>query len=134
MPAHDCLAAQRAVYETFGVWFRPDAYPRTGETLDAAAQREAATVRTCAGLFDGSPLGKLEVYGTDAARFLDLMYVGTLSTLKVGQARYGVLLNENGTLVDDGIVARLSEQRFWVNTSTAGFERSEERRVGKECR
>src|SRR2546429_7402050 len=52
------------------------------------------------------------------------MYVGPLSTLKVGQARYGVLLNENGPLVDDGIVARLSEQRFWVNTSTAGFERT----------
>src|SRR2546421_2689685 len=52
------------------------------------------------------------------------MYVGTLSTLRVGQARYGVLLNENGTLVDDGIVARLSEQRFWVNTSTAGFDRT----------
>src|SRR2546430_137893 len=49
------------------------------ETLDAAAQREAATVRKCAGLFDGSPLGKLEVYGPDAARFLDLMYVGTRS-------------------------------------------------------
>ncbi|TLZ24740.1 MAG: sarcosine oxidase subunit alpha family protein, partial [Gammaproteobacteria bacterium] len=124
LPAHDWHAAQGALFETFGDWCRPAAYPRTGETLDAAAQREAATVRKCAGLFDGSPLGKLEVYGPDAARFLDLMYVGTLSTLRIGQARYGVLLNENGTLVDDGIVARLSEQRFWVNTSTAGFERT----------
>jgi len=124
LPAHDWHAAQGALFETFGDWCRPAAYPRTGETLDAAAQREAATVRKCAGLFDGSPLGKLEVYGPDAARFLDLMYVGTLSTLRIGQARYGVLLNENGTLVDDGIVARLSEQRFWVNTSTAGFDRT----------
>jgi len=64
------------------------------------------------------------VFGPDAARFLDLMYVGTMSTLRIGQARYGVLLNENGTLVDDGIVARLSEQRYWVNTTTAGFDRT----------
>jgi sarcosine oxidase subunit alpha len=73
---------------------------------------------------DSSPLGKLEVFGPDAARFLDLMYVGTMSTLKIGQARYGVLLNENGILVDDGIVARLADQHFWVNTTSAGVERT----------
>ena len=81
-------------------------------------------VRERAGLYDGSPLGKLEIYGPDAAQFLDLMYVGTMSTLAIGQARYGVLLNEHGTIVDDGIVARLGEQHFWVNTSTAGAERT----------
>src|SRR5260370_8094584 len=52
------------------------------------------------------------------------MYVGRMATLRIGQARYGLLLNENGTLVDDGIVGRLSEQRFWVNTTTAGFDRT----------
>src|SRR6202035_5204396 len=109
---------------TFGDWCRPAAYPRPGETLEAAAQREARTVRKCAGLLDGSPLGKLELFGPDAARFLDLMYVGTLSTLAIGQARYGLLLNENGVLVDDGIVARLGEQHFWVNTNSAGAERT----------
>ena len=124
LPAHDWHAAHGALFETFGDWCRPAAYPRPGETLDAAAQREARTVRKCAGLLDGSPLGKLEVFGPDAARFLDLMYVGTMSTLRIGQARYGLLLNENGTLVDDGIVARLSAQRYWVNTTTAGFDRT----------
>jgi sarcosine oxidase subunit alpha len=124
LPAHDWHAAHGALFETFGDWCRPAAYPRPGETLDAAAQREAGTARKCAGLLDGSPLGKLEVFGPDAARFLDLMYVGVMSTLRVGQARYGLLLNENGTLVDDGIVARLSEQRYWVNTTTAGFDRT----------
>jgi len=124
LPAHDWHAAHGALFETFGDWCRPAAYPRPGETLEAAAQREARTVRRCAGLLDGSPLGKLEVFGPDAARFLDLMYVGTMSTLPIGQARYGLLLNENGTLVDDGIVARLSAQRYWVNTTTAGFDRT----------
>ena len=124
LPAHAWHAERGALFETYGDWRRPAAYPQPGESIDAAALREAAVVRERAGLFDGSPLGKLELYGPDAARFLDLMYVGTMSTLAVGQARYGVLLNEHGTLVDDGIVARLGEQHFWVNTSTAGAERT----------
>jgi sarcosine oxidase subunit alpha len=75
-------------------------------------------------MLDGSPLGKLEIYGPDAAQFLDLMYVGTMSNLTAGQARYGILLNENGIVVDDGIVARLGPQQFWVNTTSAGVERT----------
>jgi sarcosine oxidase subunit alpha len=124
LPARDWHAEHGALFETYGDWRRPAAYPQAGESVEAAALREASIVRTRAGLFDGSPLGKLEVYGPDAARFLDLMYVGTMSTLAIGQARYGVLLNEHGTLVDDGIVARLGEQHYWVNTSTAGAERT----------
>ena len=124
LPAQVWHGERGALFETYGDWRRPAAYPQPGESIDAAALREAAAVRERAGLFDGSPLGKLEIHGPDAAQFLDLMYVGTMSTLAVGQARYGVLLNEHGTLVDDGIVARLGEQHFWVNTSTAGAERT----------
>jgi sarcosine oxidase subunit alpha len=124
VPAHGWHAAHGALFETFGDWRRPVAYPQPGESLEQAAQREARAVRQRAGLFDGSPLGKLEVFGPDAARFLDLMYLGTMSDLAVGQARYGLLLNENGTLVDDGIVARLGPSHYWVNTTTAGAERT----------
>ncbi len=115
---------QGALFEQFGHWYRPAAYPLPGETLESAAQREAGTVRKSAGLLDGSPLGKLELFGPDAAQFLDLMYVGTMSTLGIGQARYAVLLNENGIVMDDGIVARLGEQHYWVNTTSAGVERT----------
>jgi sarcosine oxidase subunit alpha len=124
LPAHDWHDAHGAHFETFGDWSRPVSYARAGESLEQAAQREAHSVRTHAGLFDGSPLGKLEIHGPDAARFLDHMYVGVMSTLAVGQARYGLLLNENGILVDDGIVARLGPERFWVNTTSAGIERT----------
>jgi len=124
LPAAAWHEAHGALFEQFGNWVRPAAYPRTGETLEAAAQREAGAVRRGAGLFDGSPLGKIEVFGPDAAQFLDLMYVGTMSTLSVGQARYGLLLNENGILVDDGIAARLGEQHYWINTTSAGVERT----------
>jgi sarcosine oxidase subunit alpha len=124
LPAESWHRARGALFEQVGNWYRPAAYPGPGESLEAAAQREARAVRRSVGLLDGSPLGKLEVFGPDAAQFLDLMYVGTLSTLAVGQARYGVLLNENGIVVDDGIVARMGEQRFWVNTTSAGVERT----------
>jgi sarcosine oxidase subunit alpha len=124
LPARSWHGAQGALFETYGDWRRPAAYPRPGESVDAASQREAGIVRRHVGLFDGSPLGKIEIYGPDAGQFLDLMYVGTMSTLAIGQARYGVLLNEHGTLIDDGIVARLGEQHYWVNTSTAGAERT----------
>jgi sarcosine oxidase subunit alpha len=124
LPAHGWHQARGALFEQFGNWVRPAAYPRQGESLESAAQREAAAVRKSAGLLDGSPLGKLEIYGPDAAHFLDLMYVGTMSNLTPGQARYGVLLNENGIVVDDGIVARLGPQQYWVNTTSAGVERT----------
>jgi sarcosine oxidase subunit alpha len=124
LPAERWHQARGALFEQFGSWYRPAAYPLIGETLDIAAQREARAVRTSVGVLDGSPLGKLEVFGPDAAEFLDLMYVGTMSTLRIGQARYGVLLNENGIVADDGIVARLSEAHYWVNTTSAGVERT----------
>jgi sarcosine oxidase, subunit alpha len=124
LPAHAWHEAHGALFEQFGNWLRPAAYPRAGESLESAAQREAAAVRRTAGLLDGSPLGKLEIFGPDAAHFLDLMYVGTMSNLNPGQARYGLLLNENGIVVDDGIVARLGPQHYWVNTTSAGIERT----------
>jgi sarcosine oxidase subunit alpha len=124
LPAQAWHQARGALFEQFGNWVRPAAYPVAQESLESAAQREAAAVRRSAGLLDGSPLGKLEIYGPDAAQFLDLMYVGTMSNLTVGQARYGLLLNENGIVVDDGIVARLGAQQYWVNTTSAGVERT----------
>ena len=124
LPAQAWHEQRGAVFEEYGGWWRPAAYPEVGEGIEAAALREAAATRKSAGIFDGSPLGKLELFGPDAARFLDLMYLGTPSTLAIGRARYGLLLNENGVLVDDGIVARLGEQHFWVNTTSGGAERT----------
>ena len=123
MPGHAWHEDRQGLVEEFGGWLRPAAYPREGESLEQAAQREARQVRETVGLFEGSPLGKIEVFGPDAAEFLDLMYVGTMSNLPVGAARYGLLLNENGVIVDDGIVTRLAADRFWVNTTSGGAER-----------
>ncbi|TDP61242.1 2Fe-2S iron-sulfur cluster-binding protein [Roseateles toxinivorans] len=123
MPGEAWHAERGGAFEEFGGWWRPAAYPRPGEDILAAAQREALHTRTHVGIFEGSPLGKLEVSGPDAAAFLDLMYVGTMSSLAIGQARYGLLIHETGVIHDDGIVARLSENHFWVNTTSGGVDR-----------
>jgi sarcosine oxidase, subunit alpha len=124
LPAESWHKERGGTFEEYGGWSRPTAYPQADESVESAALREARQVRTSAGLFDGSPLGKLEVFGPDAARFLDLMYVGTMSNLAIGQARYGLLLSENGVVVDDGIVARMDENLYWVNTTSGGAERT----------
>lgn len=124
LPGREWHLGHDALMEEFGGWERPAAYPVTGEDLMVAAQREAAQVRQSVGLFEGSPLGKIEIYGPDAGAFLDLMYVGTMSSLAIGSARYGALCNENGIVVDDGIVARLGTNHFLVNTTSGGVDRA----------
>jgi sarcosine oxidase subunit alpha len=108
--------------EDYG-WLRPSAYPRPGESRFEAEQREARAVREGVGMFDGSPLGKIEVRGPDAGRLLDFVYASAMSTLKVGKVRYGLMLNELGVVIDDGVCARLGEDHFLVGASSAGAER-----------
>ena len=124
LPGEAWHKSHGAIFEEFGGWKRPAAYPKPGEDLTVAAEREAAEVRRGVGLFEGSPLGKIEIYGPDAASFLDLMYVGTMSTLPIGCARYGAMCNENGIVVDDGIVARLGPNHFLINTTSGGVDRA----------
>ncbi len=118
LPAHAAHEALGAVFEEYGHWLRPAFYPRAGEGEARAVAREAAAVRASAGLFDASPLGKIAVKGPDAATFLDRIYVGTISTLKPGRCRYGLMLNEHGILFDDGVVARIAEDHFLVGTTS----------------
>lgn len=123
LPAHDWHARHGAVFEEYAGWARPTAYLLAGETWEQATQREARAARTRAALFDGSPLGKIEVAGKDAGNFLDRIYVGNASNLKVGSARYGLMLNENGIIIDDGVFARLADDRYLVHTTSGGADR-----------
>jgi sarcosine oxidase subunit alpha len=123
LAAHDAHAAAGARFDDYGGWLRPAAYPRAGEPLDAAARRESLAVRAGCGAFDASTLGKIEVSGPDAARFLDRLYVETMSTLPVGRIRYGLMLTEHGIVFDDGVASRLGATRFLVGTTSAGAAR-----------
>ena len=111
-----------ARFEDYG-WQRPDAYPRTGESIEQAIRREALAVRESAGVFDNSPIGKLEVRGPDAASFLERFYINRVASLATGRARYGLMLNENGVIIDDGVFTRLAEDHFLVNTTSGGVAR-----------
>lgn len=122
-PIHDWAAAQGAVFEDVGQWRRARYFPRAGEDMDTAVQRECRAVRETVGLFDASTLGKIEIVGPDAAEFLNRLYVNPWSKLAVGGCRYGLLLREDGFIFDDGVVGRLAPDRFHVTTTTGGAAR-----------
>ncbi len=112
-----------AYFEPVGHWRRPYCYPRLGESHEAAVIREVKNTREKVGLLDASTLGKLLVKGPDAGRFLDMLYTNMMSTLPVGKCRYGLMCNENGFLMDDGVVARLSEDTWLCHTTSGGADR-----------
>jgi sarcosine oxidase subunit alpha len=118
-PIHDCHLRAGAEMINAGLWQRPRAYMRSGETLEQAYVREASAVRASVGITDVSTLGKIDVQGPDAAVFLDRVYTNTFSTLPVGKARYGLMLRDDGFLFDDGTSWRLSPTRFLMTTTTA---------------
>jgi sarcosine oxidase subunit alpha len=123
LPAHGEHEALHAHWWEAGGWMRPACYPRKGETLHDAVAREAAAVRAGVGIFDASPLGKIEVRGRDAAEFLDRFYINNVATLEPGRLRYGLMLNEGGVIIDDGTVARLNDVHFVVTTTSGGAAR-----------
>jgi sarcosine oxidase subunit alpha len=109
--------------QEFGEWQRPVAYVEAGEARAQAAEREIRLVRTAVGLFDGSPLGKLEIHGPDACEFLDRFYINDLRTLKPGRARYGLMLLETGVIFDDGTVTLLAPDHLLVTTTSGNVGR-----------
>jgi methylglutamate dehydrogenase subunit C len=123
-PSHGWAIEQGAVFVEAGPWLRAQYYPRDGEgDWLAAVTREVQTVRAAVGFCDVSTLGKIEVQGRDAGAFLDRLYINTMSTLAVGRVRYGVMLREDGFVLDDGTVARLAADRFFVTTTTTNGAR-----------
>jgi len=122
-PMHAWHESHGVAWEPVGLWRRPYTYPRTGESHRTAVNREITNTRSNVGLLDASTLGKILVKGPDAGRFLDLMYTNMMSTLPVGKCRYGLMCNDNGFLMDDGVVVRLSEDSWLCHTTSGGADR-----------
>jgi methylglutamate dehydrogenase subunit C len=116
---HDWHTENGAVMTEAGAWMRPWYYPQSGESLRDAYIREAAHVREHVGIVDVSTLGKIAVQGPDVAEFLNRVYVNGFKTLAVGRLRYGVMLREDGFVMDDGATARLGEYDYFMSTTTA---------------
>ena len=120
---HGWAEENGAVFEDVSLWKRAHYFPLPGETMHAAVARECLAARESVGIFDGSTLGKIEVVGRDAAEFMNRMYTNSWTKLEPGRLRYGVMLREDGFIMDDGVVGRMSEDRFHVTTTTGGAAR-----------
>lgn len=116
-PMHDANERLGAVFSEFG-WMRPDWYETNGTTRENAVREESLGIREAVGLFDASPLGKFEVVGPDAAKFVNRFYISNLDTLKPGHARYSVMLRDNGTILDDGVVTCIDPCHYLVGTTS----------------
>jgi sarcosine oxidase subunit alpha len=122
-PAHGWAQGQGAQFIEAGEWLRATHFPKPGETLQQAVDREVRSVRQAAGFCDVTTLGKIDVQGPDAAAFLDFIYANMISTLAPGRVRYALMLREDGFAFDDGTVARLSPTHFVLTTTTANAAR-----------
>jgi sarcosine oxidase subunit alpha len=122
-PMHDWHVAQGAIFEPVGDWLRARAYPRPGEDFHAAVQRETKAARTHIGVLDASTLGKIDIRGPDAREFLNRVYTNAWTKLAPGKARYGLMLGEDGMVMDDGVTACLADDHFHMTTTTGGAAR-----------
>ncbi len=119
-PLHGWAKKNGAQFVDAGLWFRSAWFPRSGEKgWRQSVDREVLAVRANVGLCDVSTLGKIEVFGRDAAEFLNRVYSNAMLKLPVGRARYGLMLREDGMVYDDGTVSRFAEDHFLITTTTA---------------
>lgn len=110
--------AQQAVWTEAGLWRRALWYRVNGASIGPAYRAEMGIVRQGTGMADVSTLGKIDVQGPDAAEFLNRVYVNGFAKLPIGKARYGLMLREDGMVLDDGTTSRLAEHHFFMTTTT----------------
>jgi sarcosine oxidase subunit alpha len=119
-PLHERHVALGAKLMNAGVWLRPEYYDVPGQTRLEAIREEALAVRQGVGLIDVGTLGKIEIHGPQAAEFLERVYTGRFANMTVGTTRYGLMVDESGVVIDDGVIARLGERRWYFTTTTSG--------------
>ena len=122
-PMHQWHVAWGAKFEDVGQWKRPWYYPRDGESMREAVDRECLAARRTVGILDASTLGRIDVQGPDAAEFLERIYTNAWKRLAVGRCRYGLMCTEDGMVFDDGVTLRLGEERFLVHTTSGNAAR-----------
>lgn len=119
-PSHSFAEKRGAIFVEAGPWLRAQWFARAGEDhWRDSVNREVTAVRNSVGVCDVTTLGKIDIQGTDAAEFLNRVYINAFAKLQVGKCRYGMMLREDGIAMDDGTVARLGETHFLMTTTTA---------------
>ena len=122
-PMHHWHEVNGACFENVGQWRRPWYYPRAGESMQDAVNRECLAVRNAVGIIDASTLGKIDIQGTDAAELLNRVYTNNWMNLGIGSCRYGIMCGEDGMVFDDGVTARIADDRYWMTTTTGNAAR-----------
>jgi sarcosine oxidase subunit alpha len=111
-PVHEWHRANGAKLMIAGLWLRPEHY---GDPLT-----EVRAVRQRVGLIDVSTLGKFRLTGPGVPALLDRLYINRWNNLAVGRARYGVMCNDEGVILDDGVTARVGEREWYMTTTSSG--------------
>ncbi|MGI9303545.1 MAG: sarcosine oxidase subunit alpha family protein, partial [Gammaproteobacteria bacterium] len=119
-PMHQWHLQHGARFENVGQWKRPWYYPRKGETMQEAVNRECRATRDSVGVMDASTLGKIDIQGPDAVELLNWVYTNAWDKLEIGRCRYGLMLGEDGMVMDDGVTSRLGENHYLMTTTTGG--------------
>ncbi len=122
-PMHDWHDQSGCTFEDVGQWRRPWYYPKDGESMLDAVNRECLAVRNHVGVLDASTLGKIDIQGPDAAEFLNRVYTNAWLKLAPGRCRYGLMLGEDGMVMDDGVTSCLGENHYLMTTTTGGAPR-----------
>ncbi|MGO4685909.1 sarcosine oxidase subunit alpha family protein [Hyphomicrobium sp. 2TAF46] len=120
---HACHVARGAEFEPVGQWLRPRYFPLPGEDMHAAVRRECLAARRGVSIMDASTLGKIDLRGKDVREFLGRVYANDWSKLAPGKCRYGLMLDENGMVMDDGVTACITDDHFVMTTTTGGAAR-----------
>lgn len=117
---HAWHVAAGAEFENVGQWKRARYYPQPGETMQQAVDRECLATHNAIGVLDYSTLGKIDIQGPDATELLDRVYTNNWQKLKIGRCRYGLMLGEDGMVMDDGVTSRLGDDHYLMTTTTGG--------------
>jgi sarcosine oxidase subunit alpha len=120
---HACHVARGAEFEPVGQWLRPWYFPKAGEDLHAAVRRECLAARRGVAIMDASTLGKIDIRGKDVRELLNRVYANAWTQLSPGKCRYGLMLDENGMVMDDGVTACIDDDHFHMTTTTGGAAR-----------
>lgn len=117
---HTFAKEHGAIFVEAGAWLRAQWFPTAGETFwRDSVDREVTQTRNSVGICDVSTLGKIDIQGRDAGKFINRIYCNAFGALKVGMVRYGLMLREDGMVMDDGTTARLDDKHYLMTTTTA---------------
>ncbi len=117
-PIHKWHVNNGAKFEDVGQWKRAWYYPKENEDMHKAVNREVKATRDSIGILDASTLGKIDIKGRDSSEFLNRVYTNSWSKLEIGKCRYGLMLGDDGMVIDDGVTSRINENHYIMTTTT----------------